>query len=122
TTAGSSRCARASPWCGATGARARSTCPTTFAPPAGTTRATTSTPARGCAARAASPGERERSGGMRGAVGFAAGALLALFAAAPAAAATEAGLTGYDVLTRPGRTVKIRAKLERKGVMGINPD
>ncbi len=59
---------------------------------------------------------------MRGALRFAAGALLALCAVAPAEAATEAGLTGYDVLTRPGRTVKLRAKLERKGMMGINPD
>ncbi len=53
------------------------------------------------------------------------GPLLLAFTLAPlgtAAAATEASLTGYDLLTPPGRTVSLRAKLERKGVMGINPD
>lgn len=43
--------------------------------------------------------------------------------ASPAAAQnTKATLTGYDVLSRPGREVQLRAKLERTGVMGINPD
>ena len=52
-----------------------------------------------------------------------AAALLSL-ALAPAAVAqgTKATLTGYDVLSRHGRQVELRAKLERTGVMGIHPD
>jgi hypothetical protein len=50
-------------------------------------------------------------------------AALTLFGLAPASAsAKEASLGGYDVISRPGRTVTLRAKLESKGMMGINPD
>ncbi len=55
---------------------------------------------------------------------LAAAALLALLlGAAPARAqAKEAQLRATDALGRPGRVIKLHAKLERKGFMGINPD
>lgn len=44
-------------------------------------------------------------------------------AAAPARADSKAAeLRGTDALGRPGRALKLHAKLERKGVLGINPD
>lgn len=46
---------------------------------------------------------------------------LGLIAAAPATA-KEGKLTGFDVLARKGRKTKIKAKLETKGFMGIDPD
>lgn len=33
-----------------------------------------------------------------------------------------AKLQGYDVLARPGGTVTLRAKLEKRGALGVNPD
>jgi hypothetical protein len=38
------------------------------------------------------------------------------------AEAKDATLMGYDVICRSGRTAKLKAKLESKGFMGINPD
>lgn len=50
-------------------------------------------------------------------------ALLGLLLADPACAqGTAAELRATDALGRPGRALKLRAKLERKGFMGINPD
>jgi hypothetical protein len=46
--------------------------------------------------------------------------LLTLLAAP--AAAKEAKLTGFDTLARKGRKVTLRAKLETKGMLGIDPD
>lgn len=51
--------------------------------------------------------------------------LLALAPTLPAARAddgTEAELRAVDALGRPGRAIKLRAKLERRGILGINPD
>jgi hypothetical protein len=49
------------------------------------------------------------------------GALLAL--AGPALAQDAAAELGApDAIGRPGRALKLRAKLERKGMLGINPD
>ncbi|HBP22512.1 MAG TPA: hypothetical protein DEA08_32625, partial [Planctomycetes bacterium] len=45
-----------------------------------------------------------------------------LLAAGVARADTEAKLTGFDALARVNRSVRLVAKLERKGVMGIDPD
>lgn len=45
-----------------------------------------------------------------------------LLAAGVARADTEAKLTGFDALARLNRNVNLVAKLERKGVMGIDPD
>jgi hypothetical protein len=51
-------------------------------------------------------------------------AALLLAAAAPALGqdSKAAELWGRDVVSRPGREVKVHAKLERKGMLGINPD
>ena len=38
------------------------------------------------------------------------------------ASAKEAKLTGFDALARKGRKVVLKAKLETKGIMGIDPD
>lgn len=46
----------------------------------------------------------------------------ALLACCGNAAAKDAEIGGYDVITRPGRAVQLQAKLESKGLMGINPD
>jgi hypothetical protein len=46
---------------------------------------------------------------------------LGVLVAAPASA-KEGKLTGFDVLARKGRKTKIKAKLETKGFMGIDPD
>src|SRR4051812_7019000 len=46
-----------------------------------------------------------------------------LVVAGPALADPKAGeLWGRDVISRPGHAVKLHAKLERKGFLGINPD
>lgn len=62
---------------------------------------------------------------MSSRIAFTGAALLALLLAAPPAARAETKqgeLRATDVLGRPGRSVKLRAKLQRKGFMGINPD
>lgn len=46
---------------------------------------------------------------------------LSALLAAPALA-KEGKLTGFDVLARKGRKTKVKAKLETKGFMGIDPD
>lgn len=46
---------------------------------------------------------------------------LGVLLAAPAVA-KEGKLTGFDVLARKGRKTKVKAKLETKGFMGIDPD
>lgn len=52
-----------------------------------------------------------------------AAALALLLGATPALAQpTAAELRATDALGRPGRALKLHAKLERKGFMGINPD
>ncbi|MCO5172350.1 MAG: hypothetical protein M9894_39125 [Planctomycetes bacterium] len=62
---------------------------------------------------------------MSSRIAFAGAALLALLLAPPPVARAEskpAELRATDALGRPGRAVKLRAKLQRKGFMGINPD
>lgn len=49
------------------------------------------------------------------------GALLSLTGAS-LADSKEASITAYDVLGRPGRAVKLVARLQRVGLLGINPD
>ncbi|MGE0712724.1 MAG: hypothetical protein AB7N76_33550 [Planctomycetota bacterium] len=48
--------------------------------------------------------------------------LLLVLACALPAAAKEAKLTGFDALGRVGRKVDLKAKLETKGMLGIDPD
>lgn len=57
-------------------------------------------------------------------IALAGGALAALLlCAAPARAqAKPAELRATDALGRPGRALKLHAKLQRKGILGINPD
>ncbi|MCA8922313.1 MAG: hypothetical protein KDD82_10920 [Planctomycetes bacterium] len=47
---------------------------------------------------------------------------LALCCALTAEAKTEATLTGQDGLAKVGQPVTLKAKLERSGILGINPD
>lgn len=68
--------------------------------------------------RIPSPGRRTGSLLLAGA------ALVAglLFPAPPARAATDAEIRCEDALGQAGRTARLRARLERKGLLGINPD
>ena len=47
---------------------------------------------------------------------------LLLAAPTPALADSAAELSAFDVLCRAGRTATLRAKMESKGILGINPD
>jgi hypothetical protein len=58
----------------------------------------------------------------RGRTGLIVCALLLLAAPAALPQDTAAELGAPDALGRPGRALKLRAKLEKKGILGINPD